>query len=292
MIVRIDGHPIEFVEGIGSIVDRYDGFLSDIWGVLHDGVRLYPGVRDCLEKLKKKQKKIILLSNSARLPSEIEKQLGHLGLSNDLYDHVLSSGELTQQVFLTGLDSRIIELGDKYFLLGPEEYRLVDGLDLQKTDDIFQAGFLLCIGVTGNPSTTVGAEPMLQEAAARNLTMVCANPDVHVVRDSVMGIGSGALASRYEALGGRVIYFGKPHRAIYHRCLQLLDMDINRVVAVGDSLKTDITGASAMGLDSILVASGIHADKLRNLPGDCSGLSSLLHKEQVFPTMTTNGFFW
>lgn len=292
MIVRIDNRPIEFIDGISATIDRYDAFLSDIWGVLHDGVRLYPGVRDCLRNLKKSHKEIILLSNSARLAVEVKKQISGLGLTEDLYDCILSSGELTREVFLTGSNSKIAELGKRFFLLGPEKYRLADGLDLHKIDDLAQADFLFAIGVTGNPSSTIEVEPLLRKAAENNLPMVCANPDVCVVRDGVMELGSGALAACYEALGGKVIYFGKPHRAIYDRCLQLLETDISRVVAVGDSLKTDIAGASASGLDSILVATGIHADDLRNVRDDWSGLASLLHDEPYYPTMAANGFCW
>lgn len=292
MIVRIDNRPVEFIDGISTIIDRYDAFLSDIWGVLHDGVRLYPGVRDCLRNLKKSHKKIILLSNSARLAAEVKKQIAGLGLTEDLYDYILSSGELTREVFLTGSNTHIAELGKRFFLLGPEKYRLADGLDLYKIDDLAQADFLLAIGVTGNPSSTIEVEPLLRKAAENNLPMVCANPDVYVVRDGVMGVGSGALAACYEALGGNVIYFGKPHRAIYDRCLQLHETDISRVVAVGDSLKTDIAGASVNGLDSILVASGIHAHDLMNVPEDLSGLASLLRDEPYYPTMAAKAFCW
>lgn len=292
MSIRLDDYPIEFIDGISFIIDRYDAFLSDIWGVLHDGVRLYPGVRDCLQNLRKNHKKIILLSNSARLAGEVKKQIAGLGLTEDLYDSILSSGELTKEVFLSGSDPQVAELGTNFFLLGPEKYRLASELDLHKTDDLSQADFLFTIGVTGNPTSTIEMEPLLREAADKNLPMVCANPDVHVVRDGIKGIGSGALAACYETLGGEVIYFGKPYRAIYDRCLQLLDMDMSRVVAVGDSLKTDIAGASSNGLDSILVASGIHAHDLETVPDDCTGLASLLRDEPYYPTMAARGFYW
>jgi len=292
MLLRVNDRPIEFLDGISAVAGRYDAFISDIWGVLHDGVRLYPGVRDCLTHLKQYNKKVLLLSNSARLADEIRDQIAALGLKKDLYDHILSSGELTRDVFLSGSDTRIAGLGRRYVLLGPDTYRVAHGLGFQRTDDPGRANFVFAVGISGNPSSPSAYEPLLIDAAARKLPMVCANPDIHVVRDGVMGIGSGALASFYERLGGEVIYFGKPHRAIYERCLQILGIETGRVAAVGDGIKTDIAGAAAFGIDSILVASGIHGAELAGIPDDCTGLAALLAAEPHSPTMAAKGFYW
>ncbi len=292
MKVKINDSTIEFIDGLASVSQRYDTFILDIWGVLHDGTRLYPGVQLCLKKLKQNQKRILLLSNSARLPFEIEKQIAALGISAELYDYIYSSGELTREILAAGTDQRLVNLGKKYFLFGSKRYKLAEGLDLRATEDLAEADFVLAIGIEGNPRTTAEAEPLLQEAVSRNLTMVCANPDMQVVRDTIMGIGSGALAVRYEELNGRVIYFGKPHKEIYDRCLELLGQDTGRVVAIGDSLHTDIAGANGSGLDSILIGGGIHAEQFATAAADISGLSALIDNRQFIPTMIAKGFFW
>lgn len=293
MILDLGRYSIEYIDGISAITNRYDALLVDVWGVLHDGKKPYPGVTDCLKRLKSGQKKIVLLSNTARRRYIAESDLIHLGIYPEMYDHLVTSGELTWASFGQHLDDRLNQLGSRYYLIGSEGYGITDELELQGTHEINTADFILTIGVQGNPLSTAPAETILQESAARGLTMVCANPDCRVMRDDVMGIGPGALAARYEELGGQVIYFGKPHRAIYQHCLKLIDkVDMDRVVAVGDSLKTDIAGACLNGIDSILMGSGIHAKEFQNIPDNTDQLAALCHTEGKYPKLIANGFIW
>lgn len=289
----LEKNAIEYIDGIARAAERYDAFLVDVWGVLHDSARVYPGTVECLGKLQALNKRVVLLSNAARRAYVLEKEFAAFGITRELYDQIISSGELTWSRFKAGNDPALLKLGRKYYLLGSEKYGLTDELPLVQAADLGSADFLLTIGVIGNPSSTEAEEPLLREAASRKLTMICANPDIQVVRDGVMGIAAGAVAARYEELGGKVIYYGKPHAEVYQRCFEVLrDIDKDRIVAVGDALITDIAGANANGLDSVLVASGIHAEELKGIPDDTEGLETICMREQQRPTMVAKGFFW
>ena len=284
---------MKFIEGIAAIKDRYDAFVADIWGVLHDGSKAYPGIIDCLRTLQECGKKITLLSNSGRRAQVVGADLCSFGIVPELYTSLVTSGELTHLAFKANLDRRLQNLGTRYYLFGSEKYGLTEGLDLVGTADMTTAEFILTIGIEGNPSSTGIYEESLRYFAQRGLTMVCANPDASVNRNGTLGIGPGALAAYYEKLGGRVVYFGKPHSAIYHLCLeQLPGIAPDRIVIVGDSLKTDIAGAINCGIDNILVGTGIHYQELAPIPEDIQQLTALCHAENTFPTMIAKGFVW
>ena len=293
MLLDLKGFSVEYIQSISALIDRYDALLVDVWGVLHDGVQPYPGVIDCLSRLREGGKRIVLLSNSARRVDQVEQDLAGFGIVPGLYDCLVTSGELTRSAFEHDQDNNLARLGSCYYLLGSEKYGLTYGLDICGTSDLTKADLVLAIGIEGNPSSTEAQEKTLQEAVDRGLTMVCANPDISVNRSGVLGIGPGALAARYEELGGQVIYFGKPYRAIYQHCLQLLGTVIgSRMVAVGDSLRTDIAGARANGLDSLLVGTGVHAKELDGIPGETARFSELCRREGSVPNLLTKRFAW
>jgi len=293
MILQLGKHTVEYIEGLSSITDRYDCFLVDIWGVLHDAAKPYPGVIDCLKQLKKHGKRVVLISNAARRSSVLAKELIQFGIVPELYESVVTSGEVVWNAFNSNRNEELLQLGRNYYLFGSEKYLLTEGLSLKRTEKFDTADFVFAIGVTGNPSSTADHEIELRDAADRGLPMVCANPDQLVVRNGIMGIAPGALAARYHEIGGRVIYFGKPYQDIYRRCLKLLEgVPKTRIVAIGDALTTDIKGANNNNLDSILVASGIHAEQLQNIPGDDNELQAICHQENQYPSMITKGFIW
>lgn len=284
---------MKFLASISDIKDHYDAFVIDIWGVLHDGAETYPGVLDCLRELQGCGKKVILLSNSGRRAHIVGTDLCGFGIGPELYTSVVTSGELTRLAFKTNVDSRLQCLGNRYYLFGSEKYGLTAGLNLHRTVDAATADFILTIGIEGNPRSTEIYEETLQRLRQRGLVMVCANPDVSVNRNGVLGIGPGALADYYEQLGGRVIYFGKPYKAVYNLCLgKLDDIATDRILIVGDSLKTDIAGASDCGIDNILIGTGIHCQELATIPADVRQITSLCQAEDIFPTMIAKGFVW
>jgi HAD superfamily hydrolase (TIGR01459 family) len=245
---------------IATFAARYDGLIVDIWGVLHDGVKPYPGVLDCLARLRAAGKHVVLLSNAPRRPPGIAAALGAMGITAELYDGIMSSGEAVHQ----GLARRsgdFAALGRRLYHLGPARDRDVfAGLDLEEVGIPGQADFMLNTG----PDDLLGAQtadlyaPVLREALAANLPMICANPDLEVVRDGIRIICAGALAADYAAAGGRVIMRGKPDAAIYEPTLALLGTARDRTLAVGDSLRTDLAGARNAGIDALWVLSGIH----------------------------------
>ena len=284
---------MKFIAGISALQDRYDAFITDIWGVLHNGSTAHDGVIDCLHQLRIRRKKVLLLSNSGRRARLVSSDLAGFGINPELYTHLVTSGELTHLAFSTTRDIRLQNLGTCYYLFGSERYGLTRGLGLTKTDEMSAAEFILTIGVEGNPSTTEIYKERLDYFARKGLTMICANPDVSVNRNGVLGIGPGALAEYYEKLGGRVIFFGKPYEEIYNLSLdQLSDVDPHRILVIGDSVNTDIAGANRCGLDSLLVGTGVHWRELSTIPGDVQQLTALCHTENSFPTMIAHGFIW
>ena len=284
---------MKFIAGISEIKDRYDAFVTDIWGVLHNGSKAYPGVLDCLRELRGCGKKVILLSNSGRRAHIVGNDLRGFGITPDLYTSVITSGEITHFAFAANVDNRLRHLGRRYYLYGSEKYGLTQGLCLKRTDDAAAAEFVLTIGVEGNPDSTEIYEESLRYFAQKGLTMVCANPDVSVNRNGVLGIGPGALAGYYEHLGGSVIYFGKPFKDVYTLCLEELSgLARDHIVIVGDSLKTDIAGADTCGIDNILVGTGIHSHELATIPGDFQHITALCQAEDIVPTMIAKGFVW
>lgn len=293
MHLNLDRHSIEYLSQFSSIASRYDAFLVDIWGVLHDSAKTYPGAVHCLKQLKASGKSIILVSNAARRSAKLAEELLVFGITPEHYDHIVSSGEVAWNEFKSRKNQQLEQLGSNYYLLGSMKYRLTEGLDIKPAREVAQADFLLAIGVSGNPQDTSSEEPVLQQAARLNLPMVCANPDLKVVRDGVMGIASGAVAQSYQELGGSVIYFGKPHPDIYHSCFRLLKgIYKERIAAVGDALNTDIAGANSVDIDSILITTGIYEKELSGLPDSTTELLELCKKENQFPTTIIKAFSW
>ncbi len=254
---------LSLLQGLGEIAGGYDGFILDLWGVLHDGTAPFPGVVDALGRLKAAGKRLAVLSNAPRRAALVEARMNEIGLTRGLYDHVHSSGEETWQHLLRRDDPFYAALGQRCYHLGPaRDDNMLEGIGLQRVADINDAEFILNTGPSDWDETVAQHEPLLRAARARDLPMVCANPDLVVVHQGRRAICAGAVAQRYEALGGRVRWHGKPFRPAYETCFAALGIsDRRRIIAVGDSLRTDIAGANAAGIDSVLVTGGIHAEE-------------------------------
>jgi HAD superfamily hydrolase (TIGR01459 family) len=217
-----------------------------------------------------------------------------LGVAPDLYDVLHSSGEETR-LALDGGDSWAAGLGRRGLaIVPPKDRSLLTGLDLDWTGDPAAADFALLTG-TGRPEDTVADyEPKLRQLRARDLLLICANPDLVVVRGNTREICAGAIAARYEALGGKVRYFGKPHPEVYARCLAALGSPPRgRILAVGDSLRTDIAGAARAGIDSLFILGGIHgAELIRGNCLDLPALAALCRREGATPRYLSGEFCW
>jgi len=253
------------ISGMAAIYGGYDIFLVDAWGVLHDGRECYPGARHCLAQLAIQGKQVIVLSNAARRQNAICRELDRVGITPELYQGVVSSGELTW-LALQG-DDIPKQFGETGYYLGPERSRsILDGLNFRWLDSLEGAGFVLNTGAPkGNPGDSKSLTPLLEEMVTRQLPMICANPDQIAVRSGKVGISAGAIARHYHSLGGQpVIFYGKPHAEIFEMAIGSLEgIDKSRVLMVGDAFETDIRGAVNYGIDSVLIAGGIHDSELR-----------------------------
>ena len=269
--------PVPVLPGIRGLMDRYDGFILDLWGVIHDGVAPYPGAADALVRMRDRGKRVLLLSNAPRRAAVVVAQLTRFGVGPALYDHLLTSGEATHRALGRRDDPPVAALGRACFHMGPpRDERLLEGMDIRRVDRIEDADFILATGLDWDDETTEPYEPDLAVGAGRGLTLVCANPDLEVIRGGRRILCAGALAARYEALGGRVIYFGKPHPPIYRQSLALLGIaDGDRIVAIGDSMRTDIAGAMGAGIDGVLCTGGLHAEELGIAPGQSPSPAAL-----------------
>ncbi|MEE8332983.1 MAG: TIGR01459 family HAD-type hydrolase [Alphaproteobacteria bacterium] len=262
--------PIPLIDGIGALASSYQAVIIDLWGVIHDGVKLYPGVADTLRALSDAAIPYAMLTNAPRRADAIGAMMDRMGLAPDLRPHVMSSGEATFLGLKDRRDDWYDGTGRRYLHIGPGRDRgLFEGLEVEQAADVADAGLIVNTGPWEDNETVADYEEQLAEGARRGLKMVCANPDLEVIRGGTRIICAGALAKRYEELGGDVLYYGKPYPPIYRMCLaQLGGPPPDRVLAIGDSLLTDIAGATAMGMDSLLVIGGIHGEEMTSGTAD------------------------
>lgn len=283
--------------GLSTLAQEHDGFILDLWGVIHDGVKAFPDAVECLRRLRAMDKRIVLLSNAPRRVEPIARSMAEMGIDRGLYDHILSSGEEVYQALRSRRDPWYAALGRACLHLGPERDRnMCEGLDLEVVETVEAADFVLNTGPWRDDETVADYEDVLAAAARRALPMICANPDLEVIRGGHRVICAGALAARYEELGGDVRYHGKPYPSIYRHCCEMLGIaDRRRILAVGDSLRTDIAGAAAAGIDSVLVTGGIHAEELGPISGatrDPVELARACATVGPVPTAAIPAFIW
>ena len=250
--------------GLSALAERYDAFIIDLWGVMHDGLKAYPAAIEALRELRRVGKRSVILSNAPRRAAVIAARNAELGIPEDLADHLLSSGEDAWQHLKTRPDDWYRALGRRCYHLGPaRDHGMRDGLDLDFVDDLGGADFILNTGIVNDSDRVESYRAFLDEGLARGLPMICANPDLIVMRGEATEICAGALAQDYEQRGGAVRWHGKPHPEVYRSCFALLaDVAPARIAAIGDSLRTDVAGAEAAGIDSIFIAGGIHGGEL------------------------------
>lgn len=283
--------------GVSALAPDYDGFVLDLWGVIHDGIEPYPGVLDCLARLRAAGKATVLLSNAPRRATAVIEAMEAMGIPRACYDEVLSSGEAAWHALARRDDPWHAALGRRCHLIGAARDRnMLDGLDIEEAARPGAADFILNTGIARDEETVADHEAALAEGAAAGVPMVCANPDLEVIRGGRRVICAGLLAARYEALGGQVRYHGKPHPPVYRQCLAMLGVaDRARVVAIGDSLRTDIAGARGAGIDSVLVTGGIHAEELGVAHGqeaDPAALAAACRAAGEAPVAALAAFVW
>jgi HAD superfamily hydrolase (TIGR01459 family) len=262
------GGTVSQINGLGEISDRYDVVLCDIWGVLHDGVYSFPQASQALASFRQGGGVVVLITNAPRPSALVHRQLLKLGIPRNAFDAIVTSGDVTIGL----VEERI---ADPVLHIGPaRDFGLfvsaAAASGRQPTlASLEEARYALCTGLRKDDTETPDDyEAELRVMAARLMPMICANPDVVIHRGADLVYCAGALARRYEDIGGSVIYAGKPHPPIYRRALALAEhtcgraIDRRRVLAIGDGMVTDIAGAAGAGLDALLVTAGIHRDCL------------------------------
>jgi HAD superfamily hydrolase (TIGR01459 family) len=286
---------MEILDGIAAIADRYDGFVLDLWGVVHDGRRPYPGVPEALAALKARGKGVVFLTNAPRRAWMVAQLLDRMGLDRALYDGIISSGEISWRHLKRRSDPWFAGLGARCVHIGPErDLSVVEDGVAQIVSDPAAADFLLNTGPDDQrgPQSPDPYVPMLEACAAARLPMVCVNPDRAVMVAGQRIICAGALADIYLGLGGAVREIGKPDPEVYEPVLELLGgPQRSRVLAIGDSPHTDLAGAQAAGLDALWALTGLAADAHGADP-DPATLVEVAREEGVRPIAALRSLRW
>ena len=266
------------LEKLSDISDDFDIFLIDLWGVIHNGIRIFKNVRSVLEKLKEKNKSVFFITNAPRRSEVIQEQLRDFGIMSDLYNKVISSGELSWLYMKKNYRNK------KCLMIGPpRDNHLIEGLDLDIVEQDSFVDIILNTGPWGDQDRLENYTALLQDLVAMKPTMICSNPDKIVVRGERFMICAGLLAEFYEKIGGKVEYFGKPYEEIYKYCFKFIDQKNPRVLVIGDSLENDIKGANNLKFKSVLITDGIHREVNNNNNVDKQKLDALIKAKNIFP---------
>ena len=271
----------------------YDVILSDVWGVVHNGLAAFADACDALARFRAAGGTVLLITNAPRPAGVVVRLLDKLGVPHAAYDGIVSSGDVTQDVMLARRDQQVFTIGPQRDL--PTFTEL--GIRFAPAES---ADYVVCTGLFDDENETPeDYRPLLTRLRERNLFMVCANPDLVVERGERLVYCAGAVADLYASLGGEVLYAGKPHRPIYETALAKAAAArgktplLERVLAIGDSVRTDLAGATAFGIDCLFVTAGIHAEELggRDTP-DAKLLQSIFADAKIYPKAVTRRLVW
>jgi HAD superfamily hydrolase (TIGR01459 family) len=284
------------ISGLSELAPRYDAILCDVWGVLIDGLRCFPSAAAALRAFRRQGGRVALITNASRPSAEVTRQLDGLGVPRDCWDAIVSAGELIlREIFA--------RRGQSCFHLGPPHdkglfeaaARLIGAPPRLVSFEV--AEYVVCTGlVDDRRDEPQDYDDRLRAMLARRLTMLCANPDVVVEVGDRRLYCAGALAQRYESMGGRVLTFGKPHSAIYDAARAALDARQRavRVLAIGDGAETDLAGAGRAGLDCLFVTEGVHREEIRDAAGalDPEALERLFLRANARPVAMASELVW
>ncbi len=270
-------------------IDHYQYFIFDIWGVVHDGESVYDGVIDAIKYLRSQDKKICFVSNAPRRKFIVANLLHKLGITSDLYDFIITSGEVAFLQLQQNQEDNFINQSNKYYYIGPEkDIDLLQELDYTIVDSAKEASFIITTGFDHDRSNINEKIPQIKECLEYNLPMICVNPDLIVVKKDGRKMNcAGIIGKQYEELGGKVEYCGKPYESIYKMTCNLFNIkQKDRVIAIGDGIETDILGASNSKIDSLLVTGGILSNVMNiKYWQDCNRdqLEAICNENKIFP---------
>ncbi len=256
----------QIIDTLDRLTGSYDAVLCDVWGVIHNGVSIFPEACAALSRARAAGKAVVLITNSPRPHQGVEEQLGVLGVPDDAWDRVVTSGDVTRDL--------IRSAPRRLFYIGPDrDHAIVDGIDVELVED-FEASGVVCTGLFDDENETPeDYAQMLERLRMRDLPFICANPDIIVERGDRLIWCAGALARDYGLLGGRTLIAGKPHRPIYEAAFKAAgeimgrELERDKALAIGDGVLTDVKGADQYGIDVLFVTDGIHAREYGNGQG-------------------------
>ena len=240
-------------EGLSSIADNYQLFYIDLWGVVHNGIKLHDEAIKVLKEINKNSKDYVLLTNAPRPNSTVKSFLEKLGMEKEIREHVFTSGEAALNYLKKNL------LNENFFHVGPpRDFDLFKDFKKMKSEKIENSKYILCTGLYDDHEEDLEYYKNLFE---KNLEkkMICTNPDLIVDRGNVRELCAGSIAMVFEKMGGEVIYFGKPYPEVYN---QSIDNKDKKILSIGDNLNTDIKGANLLNFDSLLISNGIHKNEI------------------------------
>ena len=251
---------------LSDIFKNYDTFVIDLWGVIHNGVILNPNAMEAIDQLFNNSKKIVFLSNAPRPSSKVINFLLKMKMDNKYLSNVITSGEAAMHAISRN------KFGKTFFHLGPPRDTSVFDKVKENITNIEQCDFILCTGLFDDHDDDLNYyKDFLRNHISKKL--ICTNPDLTVHRGNVEELCAGSVAKVFEELGGKVVYFGKPHKEVYDMCFN----PDEKVLAIGDNLRTDIKGANNLKIDCVFISNGVHRNEFK----DPSELNDLLKKYKV-----------
>jgi HAD superfamily hydrolase (TIGR01459 family) len=270
--------PPRLLQGLRDLIPAYDGFVIDLWGVMHNGITPFPAAVEFLRTARAAGKKVAFLSNSSSIAAHVGAQLRQMGITD--YDALITSGSLIAAALQTE------HRAARALLIGGQEIFRQYQAPLTLVDEPAQADIIINAWYGEDEAAIAEWQQAMRQWHELALPMLCCNPDYVALTGDTPILCPGALAQAYEKLGGSVQYFGKPHRPAFTAAVQALELpNTARIAMIGDNLKTDIAGGVAYGLDTILVLDGVHGD---DLPHDAktipAALTALFTAHGLFPT--------
>ena len=262
---------------LSEIYENYDTFIIDLWGVMHNGVKLNPKAMEAVKKLVNKSKKVVFLSNAPRPSSKVRNFLLRMNMDKNYLSNVMTSGEAAMYAINKN------QFGKTFYHLGPQRDVSIFEKVKDNRVDLNSCDFILCTGLFDEHEKDLKYyKKILEKHVSKKL--VCTNPDLTVHRGNIEELCAGSVAKVFEDLGGEVAYFGKPHKEVYKMCFTSNE----KVLAIGDNLRTDIKGANNLNIDCIFISTGVHRDEYK----DTSELINLLEKYNVKANFFQKEFQW
>lgn len=283
---------IPVVPSIEPFASGRRAWFTDIWGVMHNGVRPFAPAVEACQAFRAQGGTVLLLSNAPRPAASVAQHLDRIGVPRDAYDGIVSSGDAARALITkaTGEGRRIAHLGPE------RDLAIYEGLGT-KLVPLASASVVVCTGLFDDEAETPDHYAgLLGDFVRKQVAMICANPDLTVERGGNIVYCAGAIAAAYENAGGPVSYAGKPHLPIYDMAFATVAhlrgsaVSPGEVLAIGDGVRTDIAGAAAAGIDSVYIASKVHLDEGQTL--DTASLDVMFPDANVSPIAAMTGLFW